>query len=303
MKTLFVFLLIIQTSFLVANERAFSVTEIGSSAKYIGLGGIELSTDSAASVFHNPALIYGNYSYSISMFTTQLFDEVNYRNFAISKQINNFFLGFGYMDARVSDIPKTIKITTDSESYFDINGYYNLNYSLYKIGLSYQLSKKIIAGLGLSYVDNSISDVNANGLNLDVGFNYKINTHSLALSVDNILQHYDLQYSNDGTESYPFKTTLSYRKNWNFMSSLIQYSVIKDHLPQSAIGVELKHPTFTFLDAFLGYRSDYYLNDLDYKLTLGLGLNFFGVSFHYAYQKSDYFQEDNYSFFSMTIRI
>ena len=45
------------------------------------------------------------------MFTTQLFDEVNYRNFAISKQINNFFLGFGYMDARVSDIPKTIKIT------------------------------------------------------------------------------------------------------------------------------------------------------------------------------------------------
>ena len=74
-KIIILFLWLFLSTCLFANERAFLVTEIGSSAKHIGLGGIELSTASAASIFHNPALLYGNYNYSISMFTTQLFKK------------------------------------------------------------------------------------------------------------------------------------------------------------------------------------------------------------------------------------
>lgn len=298
-----IFLILIMGSFSVSKERAFSVSDIGSSAKFIGLGGIELSTSSAASIFHNPSLLQGNYMYSISAFTTQLFNEVNYRNLAISKQFKNFNIAMGYMDASVSDIPITTKLTDSTGTYFDINGYYNLRFSLYKMALSYQLTKRFILGAGVSYIDNSISDVSATGFNADLGLNYKYKNNSFSLSIDNIFQNYDLDYSNDGQESYPLKVTFSCLKNLAFLTPMIQYSLVQDYLPQFAIGMELKHPKFSYLDGFLGYKSDYYLDDYDYKLTLGLGLNFFGVSFHYAYQKSDYIQTDNYSFFSMMIKI
>ena len=297
----FIFLFFTAASF--AQERAFSIADIGSSAKYIGLGGVELSTNSAASVFHNPALITAHHTYSVSMFTTQLFDEVTYRNLAVSYKLNKFNFALGMMDVRVSDIPETTKVVTNSDYYFDINGYYDLHFFMYKAAVNYRFNPRFSLAMGLSYIDNSISSISATGFNLDVGTFYKLNTHYMSFSIDNILQNYDLEYSNNGTESYPLKTTFAYRKNWPFLSFLIQSSFVQDNLPQYGTGIELKHPSFSFLDAFVGYKSDYYLDEQDYKLTLGFGLNFFGVSFHYAYQKSDYFQEDNYSFFSMDLNI
>ncbi len=298
----FVFIVIL-SSFSISKERAFSVLDIGSSAKFIGLGGIELSTSSAASVFHNPALLQGKYAYSVSVFTTQLFNEVTYRNLAFSKQFKKFNFGFGYMDSRVSNIPNTTKITDNSGTYFDINGYYDLTFSQYKAAVSYLFRPNFVLGVGLTYLDNSISTYSATGANVDLGINYIYKNNSFSVSVDNVLQFYDLEYSNDGAEYYPLKATVSYLKNLSFVSPMIQYSLVQDYLPQSAIALLLKHPKFSFLDGFLGYKSDYYLDDYNYKLTMGLGLNFFGISFHYAYQKSDYIQTDNYSFFSMTITI
>ena len=303
-RFLFLFLLIlIMGTVSISKERAFSVAEIGSSAKFIGLGGIELSTSSAASVFHNPALLQGKYSYSLSVFTTQLFNEVNYRNLAFSKQFKKFNFGVGYMDARVVDLPTTVKLTDNMGSYFDITGYYDISFSLYKAAISYQLNNNFIFGVGVSYIDNSISDISANGFNADLGLNYKHKNNSFSLSIDNIFQYYDLEYSNDADEAYPLKATFSYLKNFAFVTPMIQYSLVQDYLPQMAIGMLFKYPKFSFLDGFLGYKSDYYLDDYDYKFTLGLGLNFFGVNFHYAYQKSDYINTDNYSFFSMMIKI
>ena len=286
-----------------ATERFFSVSEVGISAKHIGLASVESASFSPAALFDNPALLGSSYSFGVSLFTTELFEEVTYRNLAIAKRFDRFTVGIGFMDSRVDDLFTTKKSLVNGVSIIETDGTYDIQFSLYKMGVKYDLKEDIQMGVALNVVENKIGDVKGSGINADIGIHYLTERFSFSTSVDNVFQHQKVAYSNDQEELFPLKATIACRGYWHYIDPMIQMSLLADYKPQYALGLLLKHPDFSLLDIFFGYKSDYYLDELHSKVTLGLGLNVFGFGFHYAYQKSDHIDTDNYSFFSVELEI
>jgi hypothetical protein len=50
-----------------------------------------------------------------------------------------------------------------------------------------------------------------------------------------------------------------------------------------------------------GYKEYYSLQNISNVYTIGVGLDLFDVEFNYAYEKSDHFEFDNNSYFSLSI--
>ena len=162
------------------------VTNIGASAEYIAVGGNDSVSYGAHSVFNNPTQIADNDSFSVSLFTTTIMQDVNYRNAAISKQWGRFSAGVGYMDATVEDIPETLEIEDDE---IGISSYYSAQAKAIKGAFSYKASEQFSIGMLINHYHNQVHNVIGSATNTDIGFSYKQYNLLFTGTIKNIYQN------------------------------------------------------------------------------------------------------------------
>ena len=81
------------------------ITDLGSSARMIALGGVEGFTWTSNAVFENPASLAKIKNHSISAFTSKIIDEVTYINLSYATRTKSGHFGVGHMSASVGGIP------------------------------------------------------------------------------------------------------------------------------------------------------------------------------------------------------
>jgi hypothetical protein len=293
----FIFLLSIALLFspaLVASP-AFQITDVGTSADYIAVGGNEVGFYGGNNVFHNPSLMSKPNLSSISLFTTTLMGEINYKSIAISKSFDRFTFGLGYMDSETNGITETVEGSEE----FLVSDYYGALFSIYKAGMSYKVSQKTTFGLSLSYYYNKIYSISASAMNADLGFSHQINRLLLTGSSKNIFRNNVVAYSDNTQEELPSIYNLAAKLDLTYIEPMMQYSFYRGKDSGYSVGIIIHHPKFSLLDLLVGYKSSYYLDELKHRWTFGLGLNIDLFTFNVTYEKSDTVAFDNNIYFSI----
>jgi len=282
---------------------ALLISDVGTSAKMLGMGQIEGFDDSAIAIFENPAALYRVENHSVSLFTTKLFEEVQFRNAAYSYKTPKGTFALGYMSAGVDDIPKTFE-SVDSEgvTHNMADSYFGVNHSIYKLGYHYDIHENLHFGGSVNYYYNTIDTVKGSGVNADLGLIYTKGPLVLSGTLKNVVRSSHINYSSHYSEALPFQTVWGAQYHIGYFDFLGQYRTTSayDHGFKSA-GVHFNPSFMKFFHVRGGYKEIVYLDKVSHHGTFGIGLSLKSVSFDYAYEKSDVASFDNNNYFSVSL--
>ena len=293
------FIIVVFLTGVYGTENAFLVTNIGTSARMLGLGQIRGFDNTAVSVFENPASLSNIDIFSVSAFTTNLFDEVDYRNISMALKTWVGVFAVGYMDAGVTGIPYTEPNIFGSNTYFEVLDTYDVMLRLYKIGYQFPLYSEFQMGLAYNLYHNSIYDVTAKGSNFDVGLYYKREYLRLSFYVQNINNNLKLNYSNGTYETYPLQSDLGVSYLFDEFEVLGQLSYQENGGFLISLGSAYSPKFLSFVELLAGYKQQRYLDVMSHHFNLGLGVNLMGLKLYYSYEKSDHVAFDHYNYFSI----
>ena len=304
---------------------AFYAPEVGSSARSIRLGNVEGFSNLANTIFENPAGLYRIRKFSTSAFTTKFMDEVGYTNISSSMRLLVGMLGAGLMSTGVDDIPETY-VRDDGE--FDVSGYFHYRNYVGKLAYQYSVSRYMHVGAAYTYYLTRFHEVEGKGQNLDLGFVIDSDALDFSFTVKNVLRSQyvtysdssvapegfegsDAEYSSDGRqEQLPLQTVYGLRYTMRHFQLFGQLKTVgKERQFVRSFGVNY-NPTFLpFFHLSGGYKQFALTRseegdtatDIDSSYTMGLGLDLFGVSFDYAFEKSEHIEFENKHYFSFGI--
>jgi hypothetical protein len=279
---------------------ALMVTDVGTSAGMLGKGQIEGFDSSAVSVLENPAALYRVESQSMSIFSTQLMNEVDFRNIAYAKKTSMGTFAIGYMGSLIDGIPETATQNIDGEEKFVANSYFNAENMVVKAGLSRTLKDGLHVGGNLNYYSNSIGSVSGTGVNFDLGLVYEFSEFETSVVLKNVVPALKADYSNGGEETYPFQTLwgIKYGRDYLDLMAQVKTTTAIDRNLVS-LGATYRPGFLSFMHLNLGMKQFMHLNDVKNHYTFGIGLTLFGLNFDYAYEKSEHLQFDNNNYFSL----
>ncbi len=280
------------------SANALMVTDVGTSARMLGMGQIEGFDTSAISIFENPAVLYRIENQSVAVYSTKLMSEVDYRNFAYAKKTKFGTFAVGYMSAAVSGIPETV--TANIDNGFVVSGHFNVDNFVVKTGMQTSLSDSVSVGAALDYYSNTIQSVKGTGYNMDVGVVYRRDMLELSGSIKNILTQSKSNFNNGGEETYPLQSVMSLKYEWYSFDLMSQAktSSAHDYVLKSA-GLSYKPSFMPVITFHSGIKEFLNLDSTKNHYTFGISLLFNGLGFDYAYEKSEHVQFDNNSYFSM----
>lgn len=281
---------------------ALLVTDLGSSARMIALGGIEGFTWTSNAVFENPASLAKIKKHSISAFTTNLMDEVTYINLSYATRTKYGQFGLGYMSASVSDIPETGEREVEGQTrYYAIRYFDYLDY-LAKFAYQFDLKENLHIGFTANYFNSRLDDLRGSGVNADVGLLWTTYPWTVSATAKNVIINFQKEYTNDATENFP--TQLLLGTKYEFRDVDLMAQVKKERLrktPLKAFGVAFQPSWLPFLKLYGGYKEYYAIRDVESSTTLGVGLSIEGVDFEYGYEASAHPEFDNYNYFSISV--
>ncbi|MSR89169.1 MAG: hypothetical protein EXS67_05905 [Candidatus Margulisbacteria bacterium] len=280
------------------------LTDLGSSAQMIGIGGIEGFGDSANSVFENPASLSRVNSASLSAFTTTILGEITYTNFALANKFSFGTIGIGYMDASVGGISHTGQNTDSIGTHFSV---YQFDYKNTIMKLSYEKSvtKTWFVGASLSQYRMAFDDVNGGVTNFDVGTLYDYGPATFSFSIRNFVVGKKIEFGRNDLghvleELLPFQTTFGLQYRMGQIDSYLQF---KDNGTTNMISLGTCYRLETYpISISAGYKQFQVLDKTKDTLVFGLGLILEDMSFHYAFEKSSHLDFDNKNYFSMTVK-
>ncbi|MFH1715484.1 MAG: hypothetical protein ABH857_04780 [Elusimicrobiota bacterium] len=292
-----IMILILTLTPLVFSADAFLVTEIGTSADMISIGNIYSMNGSAESIFHNPAGLSRTKKYGISAFTTKFINECVYKNFAGTMRIGNGVLGAGYMELGIDDIP----LTGESGNRFYEISKFDYNNSLTKIGYAMPVvSKNIYGGMSLSYLHSENYNVTGNGINGDLGMLFIFDPMCLSISLENLLWFSNMNYDNNAYEDIPVTLVTSAGYEFSDLRVLGQFKKIEKRSGLiKAFGLEYSPGFIKIVKISGGYAEYYNLNNINHKLTFGMGVKMFGVNIAYAFEKGEFIEDMNKHYYSI----
>lgn len=281
---------------------ALLVSDVGTSAKMLGMGQIEGFDDTAASLFENPSALHRSDTHSISLFTTELFGEVLFRSAAYSHKLSKGTVAVGFMSSGVTDIPNTSERVEDGVTKNVVDSYFGVTHSLFKVGYDYPLRDDLHLGVAVNYYKNSINTVDASGFNADFGATYLRGPLTFSGTLKNVVRHSKLNYSNQQSETLPFQTLWGVQYHVGYFDFLAQYKTT------SAFDQGFKSAGVHFNPGFLkifhlrgGYKEVIHLDKVSHHGTFGIGLSLKNISFDYAYEKSDVPEFNNNNYFSISL--
>ena len=284
--------------------QAIVVSDVGTSARMLSIGHIGGVDSSAIAVFENPASLEPISRYSFSAFTSTLFGEVNYRNFAVAKKTAMGTLSLGYMSAGMDGFPESQKVMVDGTEKFIASSYHSISHSLVKMGHSYALSESVTLGSAVSFYSDTIMTVTGTGYNADLGLIYSQNRWKVSQSFQNLIRPLSLDYSNGASMSLPFYSMTSIQVDFSPVSlySQVKYVSHSDPLFLS-LGSRYTPHFLPFLEFNAGLRHVPYLDTTRTHATLGIGISLNGISFHYAYEESDVLNSNDNHYFSLDLSL
>ncbi len=284
------------------------ITGVGTSAKMIGLGNIQGFDHSAAAIFENPASLYLVKGTSFSAFKTTFMESLEYTNLSLASRTPLGTIGLGIMQASSGDIPYTVKNQNDEVEVFSYFDYQNV---VAKLGYSLTLSDHLHIGSNLSYFFQRIHTVNGVGMNLDLGLVSEFDNLMLSLTLKNYLDFPNIKlsntvfYSNDAEETLPAQGVFSTRYRLTDLDFFTQlYSSTANNNLGYSLGVKYQ-PEFIWKLMYLsaGYRQYITHSRVKHNVAIGLGLELQFVNAYFAFDKSEYYQQDNKFYYSVSVNI
>ena len=278
------------------------ITELGSSARMISLGNIEGFDYSSSAIFENPASLGLAKDFSAGIFSTTLIDEVTYYAISASYRSQYGMLGIGIMAASVDDIAITSQEQSSIIKQVYATEYTNYLNSILKIAYQYSLNKNWHAGLAISSYLHKLHTVYGAGLDTDTGVFYTSDNLAISFCLKNLLSS-PIVYNNDYEEKLPQQMVTSVMYNLDEYSFMVQVKKPQPNLNMTrAIGIGYKPRIFNSLfNVYVGYREFYVLEKPKNGVSFGIGLDLNLINFYAAYNKSDYYKQDNNIYFSANV--
>lgn len=279
------------------------ITDLGSSAEMIRKGNIEGFSTGANSVFENPAGLYRVENLSASVFSSEIMDEVSYVNYSLALNTSIGVFGFGYMEAGVDDI---ISTEMDNDNTIVATGTFSYKNSVVKLGYAKSITNALHVGVNAAGYLNEIHTYEGTGYSVDAGLIYQFSELEVSVFARNLIpmtveytDSDDSEYT--GEEDLPLQMVLSISYPFGDLGILGQFKYDGVNTLMAA-GVEYT-PSFLLnaLTLSAGYKEYSVLDKISNTVTLGVGLDLFGVSLDYAYEQSDHFEYDAYNFASIGI--
>jgi hypothetical protein len=286
-------------------ERAFDITDIGTSAESVAGGGVHTISNTAHSIFLNPALLDHDINWSVDVFQTQTLEDVKINNISISKSYNNSSFGLGYTWTGMDGIQGAI--TSNSE--IVAGETYEYNHSKFYLGGKMQLNKFFSTGVTLKLMTTRLGSYSGKGMNSDVGLLFQKPSYNIALGIHNILRMNKMTYTNhQGSalqdEEFPFKLFINASKQMTIKSLNsrlhLQLNQYDKHPMLYSGGFKINHQKFPFLEGLLGYRHMFHLDKTIGRKSIGLNLNIKGIKLSYAYERSETPIFDNMHYTSLS---
>tara|TARA_B100001121_G_C18700507_1_gene627538 strand:+ start:11270 stop:12229 length:960 start_codon:yes stop_codon:yes gene_type:complete len=280
------------------------ITDLGSSAEMIRRGNIEGFSVGSNAIFENPASLHKVNLLSTSVFSSQIMNEVSYRNVSLAFNSDIGVFGFGYMDAGVDDIIKTKLSGTGENAIVIADGVFSYKNRVIKVGYQNSITETLHIGVNAVGYMNEIHTYKGSGYNLDVGAMYSFSELDVSLFARNLIPT-KIEYSDSeddsykGEESLPLQVIFSAAYPFGDLDILGQ---LKFDGVNSLMSGGLDYtPSFLFnmLTLSAGYKEFSVLDNISNTITLGVGLNLWGLSLDYAYEKSDHFEYDANNFASV----
>ncbi len=284
------------------------ITNVGTSAKMIGLGNIQGFDQSAAGVFENPASLHLVNGTSFSGFKTTFMDSLNYVNLALASRTPIGTFAMGVMQASSGDIPLTVKDANNEVKAFSYFDYQNV---VGKLGYQVSLSEHLHIGSNLNYYFQRIHTVSGVGMNLDLGLMSEIDDLLVSFTLKNYMDFPNIKlsntvfYSNSSEETLPAQGVLSTRYR---LSDFDLYSQLYSSTANNSLGYSLGvkyQPEFIWELMYLsmGYRQYATHTRVKHNVAIGLGLELNFVNAYFAFDKSEYYQQDNKFYYSVSVNI
>jgi len=267
-------------SALMANS-IFLPTDAGSSAQMISKGYIEGFSNGPASVFENPAGLYRSESGGFSFFTTSVIDEVFYKNIGLVSFTPIGRVGFGYYESAVNGLISTTE---------------NENSGRYKLAYQYSLSPQFHLGAAYSYYSNTFDDEVGTGSDMDFGLVYDSEDFIISFFSRNLMSS-SITYKDDSTSQIESELFASLKYHWDQYSVYYQLKRKENkYLNSYAVDYDLlDNESLVFA---LGQREYLVLGEIKQSMTFGMELKLLGLNFGTAFEKSDYFENNNKIYWS-----
>jgi hypothetical protein len=287
------------------NLRAASylmITDLGSSAEMIRRGNIEGFSVGSNAIFENPAGLHKIKVISTSVFSSQIMKEVEYKNISIAVNSSVGVFAIGYMDAGVDDIPRTKKNENDDVIYqVDTFEYKN---RVIKAGYQKSITKDLHLGASAVGYMNEMYTYSGSGYSIDVGALYSFSDLTVSLFARNLIPT-KVEYSDSddveykGEEDLPLQVVFGMKYPFGDLDIMGQFKFDGVNSLMSAGLDYTPHFIWDVLTISAGYKEFSVLDSISNTVTLGVGLNLFGLSIDYAYEKSDHFEYDANNFASV----
>jgi hypothetical protein len=274
---------------------ALDLIDIGTSAESIALGGVYSVSDTAHSIFLNPARLGHNIRWSADVFHTKTISDVTIQNMSVSTTYKKYSLGVGHARTSMAGIlrtvregnkPKTGKIKQDS-----LGRSYNYNHELFYFGGKVQLTEFFSAGVTAKLINTQLDTYSGKGLNSDIGIVWKKPSYSIGMSAHNILRSQKMKYGSAyQDEELPFKLIINTSKKFSFKGMEATFHLQAKQQkgqPLYYAGVhEISYNRLKAIKLLIGYRTMPHLDKTISRQSVGVNLEIKGIKLSYAYEQS-----------------
>ena len=281
-----------------------------SSAYMVRQGHVQGFTPLSSVLFENPAGLHMTNRNSVSLFSTTLMNEVNYRSFSASKRVPGWgVFALGYMGLGVEGIPYINHQSFDGVESYSVSGSFSYLSQLFKMGYQFSMSDRFHLGLAGNYYRTKFDTVSGSGYNFDIGVYFDYKKVDVSYVLKNVLSSRDIKYqdtqggsdlnkagsSQGRMEELLLESVLSMKYDRQRWRALAQLRKVEGH--SFVKNASLRYVLFDeLLEVSAGYREepltrmineDYITRqDVDRSFTLGVGLTLFGLNLDYALEKN-----------------
>jgi len=280
------------------------ISELGTSAGMIGRGNVGGFSAAACGLLENPVGMShaGN---SVSTFYTQLFGDIDYVTGAVSYKVTpEITLGLG---AIVEINPNNDITSTNNANEVVSNGTFTAYTSQAILGADFKLTKDINLGLTWTQYTRRQSDLEGSGGDLGLGLRYASNVGEFVLYGKNILGQ-KMTYNTGASEKFAPETGLSYKSNpipelqQSEIFGQVRY-LSDDNIIMKGIGIRVFPFENPYLGLTLGYKDKQQAGSaMRSLLSAGVSLSLGDLTFDYAYDTTDVYQQENQHYFSLSLK-
>lgn len=288
------------TTFAFADAVDLGISGIG--ARPLGMGkAFTAIADDTNAIFLNPAGLASANAWGVTSMTTKLIDTVDYKMVGGLIPTARGVFGIGYIDASAS---AGYRIDTTGAVLSSSPITYSSSFLILSYGNRVSIGRiqNLGIGLNLKMINNGFSglDASASGMDADIGFIINPNDKlALGLNYQNVMDS-NLSWDADTKEDVPsaLKLGAGYKIRDNLLLAL-DFEFASQSPLLIHTGLEFRPFKIIALRAGID-QNPTSSSSAGSDLTAGLGINFRGFSFDYAYKSNSIVENDTTHYFSLS---